>query len=389
MFVKDVVLHALAVKGEASNVKYHSSGHIYFTLKDAKGTMACVMFAGNRSGLLFQLIDGQQIIVMGNVDIYERDGKYQLYAREILLEGGGLLYKRFEELKQKLYEMGMFDSVYKQTIPAYAQKIGVVTASTGAAIRDIIQVAKRRNPFVEIILYPAIVQGDQASESIVKGIKVLEQYGVDVMIVGRGGGSIEDLWAFNEERVAQAIFDSGVPIISAVGHETDTTIADFVADLRAPTPSAAAELAVFDWYAFQQKMEDIHKILGGLMKNHIQTARGQTQSYQKQLTYNSPLSKLNQQKQYLDYVVDKLAGEMDKRLRSKRHELAILAQRLKGRSPLDKISQGYGFVSDIHGKSVLKVSDVLVNDQIKVHLGDGVLTTTVQEIMSFERKYDE
>ena len=389
MFVKDVVLHALAVKGEASNVKYHSSGHIYFTLKDAKGTMACVMFAGNRSGLLFQLIDGQQIIVMGNVDIYERDGKYQLYAREILLEGGGLLYKRFEELKQKLYEMGIFDSVYKQTIPAYAQKIGVVTASTGAAIRDIIQVAKRRNPFVEIILYPAIVQGDQASESIVKGIKVLEQYGVDVMIVGRGGGSIEDLWAFNEERVAQAIFDSGVPIISAVGHETDTTIADFVADLRAPTPSAAAELAVFDWYAFQQKMEDIHKILGGLMKSHIQTARGQTQSYQKQLTYNSPLSKLNQQKQYLDYVVDKLAGEMDKRLRSKRHELALLAQRLKGRSPLDKISQGYGFVSDIHGKSVLKVSDVLVNDQIKVHLGDGVLTTTVQEIMSFERKYDE
>ena len=246
MFTQDFMLNALYVKGEISNCKYHSSGHIYFTLKDQGGTIACVMFAGNRAKLRFRLEEGMQVIVFGTIDVYERDGKYQLYAKEITADGAGDLYVRFEQLKRELEEMGMFAPEYKQPIPKFIRTLGVVTAPTGAAVRDIINIAKRRNPYVQIILYPAIVQGDQAVPSIVNGIHALERLGVDVMIVGRGGGSMEDLWAFNEREVAQAVFDCQVPVISAVGHETDTTMIDYVSDLRAPTPSAAAELAVFE-----------------------------------------------------------------------------------------------------------------------------------------------
>lgn len=254
MFTQDYMLRFVLVKGEVSNCKYHSSGHIYFTLKDAKGVIACVMFAGSRTGLSFRLEEGQMVVVGGTIDVYERDGKYQLYARQITLDGAGLLYEKFDRLKHELEEMGMFAPEYKQPIPKYIKTLGVVTAPTGAAVRDIINIATRRNPYVQIILYPAVVQGDQAVASIVNGIRALEQIGVDVMIVGRGGGSIEDLWAFNEEAVAQAVFDSPIPIISAVGHETDTTIIDFVADLRAPTPSAAAELAVYDFWQLMDRL---------------------------------------------------------------------------------------------------------------------------------------
>ena len=200
MFTQDFLLQSILVKGEVSNCKYHSSGHIYFTLKDEKGAIACVMFAGNRSGLKFHMREGQQVVVAGTVDVYERDGKYQLYAREIILDGAGLLYERFEQLKRELEDRGLFSLEYKRQIPKFVRRLGVVTAPTGAAVRDIINIARRRNPYVQIILYPAIVQGDQAPQSIVNGIRALEQAGVDVMIVGRGGGSIEDLWAFNEER---------------------------------------------------------------------------------------------------------------------------------------------------------------------------------------------
>ncbi len=229
MFVQDYMLQSIFVKGEISNCKYHSSGHIYFTLKDEKGIIACVMFAGSRAGLSFRLEEGQQVVVGGTIDVYERDGKYQLYAKQITLDGAGLLYEKFDRLKRELEEMGMFALEYKQPIPRFIKTLGVVTAPTGAAVRDIINIATRRNPYVQIILYPALVQGEQAPASIVNGIHALERLGVDVMIVGRGGGSIEDLWAFNEEIVAQAVFDCCVPIVSAVGHETDTTIIDFVA----------------------------------------------------------------------------------------------------------------------------------------------------------------
>lgn len=228
MFTQDFMLNRLYVKGEVSNCKYHPSGHIYFSLKDESGTIACVMFAGSRSGLSFRMQEGQQVVVLGSVSVYERDGRYQMYAREIILDGAGELYLKFEALKKELEEMGMFAQEYKRPIPQFVKKVGIVTASSGAAVRDIINIAARRNPYVQLILCPAKVQGEGAAESIVQGIRMLEEQDVDVMIVGRGGGSIEDLWAFNEEIVARAIFESRVPVISAVGHETDTTIADYV-----------------------------------------------------------------------------------------------------------------------------------------------------------------
>mgnify|MGYP000102094551 CR=1 FL=1 len=245
MFAQDFMMQRISVKGEVSNCKYHSSGHIYFTLKDTAGTINAIMFAGNRRGLSFQMKEGDKVIVTGSVEVYERDGKYQLYAREITREGIGDLFARYEKLRTELEEMGMFDSCYKRPIPRYARTIGIVTARTGAAIRDIMNIAARRNPYVQLVLYPALVQGEQAKYSIAKGIETLDRMGLDLLIVGRGGGSIEDLWAFNEEIVARAIFNCTTPVISAVGHETDVTIADYVADLRAPTPSAAAELADF------------------------------------------------------------------------------------------------------------------------------------------------
>ena len=254
MFTQDFVLKRIYVKGEVSNCKYHTSGHIYFSLKDETGSIACIMFAGMRKGLAFHMENGQQVVVLGSVNVYERDGRYQLYASEIILDGAGLLYERFEALKRELEEMGMFAPEYKQLIPKHIRRLGIVTAPTGAAIRDIMNISSRRNPYVQLILYPALVQGEGAADSIVRGIQTLDSYGVDTMIVGRGGGSIEDLWAFNEEKVARAIFACSTPVISAVGHETDVTIADFVADLRAPTPSAAAELAVEDIRLVQERL---------------------------------------------------------------------------------------------------------------------------------------
>ena len=265
MFTQDFALNRISIRGEVSNCKYHTSGHIYFTLKDGGAQIAAVMFAGQRKGLSFTLAEGQQVTATGSVDVYERDGRYQLYVRKIERDGTGDLYARFERLKAELLEMGMFDACYKQPIPRFALRVGVVTASTGAAIRDIMNISARRNPYVQLVLCPAQVQGERAAASIVRGIETLDAMGLDVLIVGRGGGSIEDLWAFNEERVARAIFNCRTPVISAVGHETDVTIADYVADLRAPTPSAAAELAVFDWHQFEEQLASERKRLDRLI----------------------------------------------------------------------------------------------------------------------------
>ena len=256
MFAQDFMLRQVSIKGEVSNCKYHTSGHIYFTIKDAGAAMNAIMFAGSRAaGLSFHMKEGDQVIVTGSVEVYEKTGAYQLYAKKIELDGEGNLYLKFEQLKHELEEMGMFAAEYKQPIPQYAGRIGVVTAPTGAAVQDIRNVSSRRNPYVQVILYPALVQGEGAAASIVRGIRMLDEAGVDVIIVGRGGGSIEELWAFNEEEVARAIFECHTPVISAVGHETDFTIADFVADLRAPTPSAAAELAYFDCRTLLNSMQ--------------------------------------------------------------------------------------------------------------------------------------
>lgn len=380
MFTQDYICNSLFVKGEVSNCKYHSSGHIYFTLKDQKGTMNCVMFAGNRNGLFFRMTEGQQVIVLGSIDVYERDGKYQLYAKQIVLDGAGLLYEKYEQLKRELQELGMFAQEYKQPIPRFIKTLGVVTADTGAAVRDIIQIARRRNPYVQIILYPAIVQGEQAAESIVKGIHALEHYGVDVMIVGRGGGSIEDLWAFNEKIVAQAVFDCSVPIISAVGHETDTTIIDYVSDLRAPTPSAAAELAVYDIRQLTDILAGLESELYRNMMRCISVKQERLKQYELQLKYMSPGSRIREKRTYLLKLEEKLEELMQQAIREKRHAMALYIERMNGLSPLQKLNSGYSYVVNGQGKNIRSVQSVDVGDMLKIHVTDGIIETQVQSV---------
>jgi len=379
MFTQDYLLQSVLVKGEVSNCKYHTSGHLYFTLKDPKGTINCVMFAGNRKGLSFRMQDGQQVVVGGAVDVYERDGKYQLYAKQIVLDGAGQLYERFEQLKRELEEMGMFAKEYKRPIPKYAKTIGVVTARTGAAVRDVIQIAKRRNPYVRIFLYPAIVQGEEAVPSIVNGIHALEQLGVDVMIVGRGGGSIEDLWAFNEREVAEAVFQCSVPIISAVGHETDTTIIDFVSDLRAPTPSAAAELAVWDVREFQQKLSGLEMQLNGNVNRLLSLKRERLLRMEKQLKLMSPAAKIRGYRQYQAQLRERLGAGMNGILALKRHALELYVEKMKGLSPLEKLSSGYSYVENAEGKNIRSVEQVQEGENLRVRFQDGSVNVKVLE----------
>lgn len=384
MFTQDFMMQSIFVKGEVSNCKYHSSGHIYFTLKDEKGSIACVMFAGNRAGLKFRMEEGQQVIVFGTIDVYERDGKYQMYAKQIALDGAGVLYERFERLKEELEELGMFAPEYKQPIPRFIQKLGVVTAPTGAAVQDIINITTRRNPYVQIILYPAIVQGDQSAQSVVNGIHALESLGVDVMIVGRGGGSIEDLWAFNEKIVAQAVFDCSVPIISAVGHETDTTIIDYVSDLRAPTPSAAAELAVYDVNQFLLTLDGCEDELMRCMENRLEAARLKYRNLELQLQHVSPQGKLTEQKNQLHQLAQRLQTSMERRLTASRHEWDVYFEKLKGLSPLDKLKQGYSYSTYGDGKTLKDITEVKPGDAICVYVGNGRIDATVQETRSMK-----
>ena len=389
MFAQDFLLHRVCVKGEVSNCKYHTSGHIYFTLKDATGTISGVMFAGNRRGLAFRMKEGDRVVVTGSIEVYERDGKYQLYAKEITLDGEGDLYLRYEALKRELEEMGMFAQEYKKPIPRYVKRVGIVTAPTGAAIQDIRNIASRRNPYVQLILYPALVQGEGAAESIVNGIHALDLLGVDVMIVGRGGGSIEDLWAFNEEIVARAIFECETPVISAVGHETDTTIADYVADLRAPTPSAAAELAVYDVERLMQDIASCENRLNRLMKNQAVLTKNRLLSYAARLKVLSPEYQLNSKKQYAAELEDRLGRTMRDVLNQKRHRMELLARDVDGLSPLKKLSQGFSFVSDMEGKNLSGVDQVETGDHIKIQMTNGCLEATVDKKEEFRRNIHE
>lgn len=381
MFSQDYMLRSIMVRGEVSNCKYHSFGHIYFTLKDKLGVISCVMFAGNRGGLSFPLKEGMQVVVSGNIDVYERDGKYQLYAKKITLDGIGQLYERFEALKNELEERGLFAPEYKQPIPPYIKTLGVVTAKTGAAVRDIINIAKRRNPYVQIIVYPAIVQGEYAAQSIVNGIRALENLGVDAMIVGRGGGSIEDLWAFNEEIVAQAVFDCSVPIISAVGHETDTTIIDYVADLRAPTPSAAAELAVSDVALLEEQLLAIREHLYNTMIRIVEYKRIRLSHEAMRLKGFSPQSKIQTMRYASMRAQEQLQNAMEQILQEYHRRLAVYIERLKGVSPLDKLNQGFSYVADEHGKTVNDIDKVLKGDLLTVHVKNGKLITKVEDII--------
>ena len=380
MFAQDYMLGLVYVRGETSNVKYHSSGHVYFTLKDEKSSIACVCFSGYRKGLDFRLEEGMQVVAGGSIEVYERDGKYQLYVKEIRREGKGDLAERFEALKLKLEEMGMFDAQYKQPIPKYVRTLGVVTASTGAAIRDIINVATRRNPYIQIILYPAIVQGDAAADSIVRGIQSLEAYGVDVMIVGRGGGSMEDLFCFNDEKVAQAIFDCMVPVISAVGHETDFTIADFVADLRAPTPSAAAELAVFDYRDFEESLELKKQRMQKLLREQMRRRQMRLEHLERRLKLQSPEKKINEKRMQADAIEERLNALVKEKIMKTRHRMQLLGVRLEGNSPLAKLNRGYAHIADKSGKTIKSATDIKTGDYVEITLKDGVAEAVVASI---------
>ena len=379
MFRQDFMLNRIYVKGEVSNCKYHTSGHIYFSLKDDSGSLACVMFAGNRSGLKFQMQNGQSVIVLGSISVYERDGKYQLYAREIIQDGMGLLYEKFQALKQELEEMGMFAPEYKQPIPAFSRLVGIVTAPTGAAIRDIMNISYRRNPYVQLILYPALVQGEEAADSIVRGIELLDQSHVDVIIVGRGGGSMEDLWAFNEEKVARAIFQCETPVISAVGHETDFTIADYVADLRAPTPSAAAELAVADMAAIQGQLRDMQQRLQNRMSERLSDRKKELEHLQEKLKYVSPQHQIQEKYQRLTDIEEELQMLMQQTMKERRHQLMIYVERMKGLSPLEKLSQGYSYTADARGKKITATEQAQPGDLLQIYVSDGQILAEVKE----------
>ena len=380
MFTQDFMLNRIYVKGEVSNCKYHTSGHIYFSLKDESGTIACVMFAGQRGGLSFHMREGQQIIVLGSVNVYERTGSYQLYAQEIRLDGEGTLYEKYQMLKQELEEMGMFAPEYKKAIPRYAKRIGVVTAPTGAAVRDIMNISARRNPYVQLLLYPAQVQGEGAKESIVRGIRMLETKNVDVINVGRGGGSIEDLWAFNDECVARAIFDCQVPVISAVGHETDVTIADYVADLRAPTPSAAAELAVWDYRQLQGYLDECRLRMNRSMTGTIRINRLRLKELDVRLSYLHPRHKLQDQQQRLIELEEELRTLMRDRVKEARHRLAIQIEKLNGLSPVRKLNQGFAYVEEADGGVVKSIRQVEMGDELTVYVTDGLIRTSVKAV---------
>lgn len=385
VFASDYALNDIYMKGEVSNCKYHTSGHIYFTLKDSKSQMACVMFAGNRSGLGFQMKEGQSVIARGSISVYERDGKYQMYAREISLDGTGALYERFEQLKKQLTEEGLFDTAHKKAIPFFAKKIGIVTASTGAAIQDIVNISTRRNPYAQLILYPAIVQGEAAPASIIKGIHTLDQMGVDVIIVGRGGGSIEDLWGFNDEMVARAIYDCKTPIISAVGHETDTTIADFVADLRAPTPSAAAELAVCNIEDIFMELTGYQEAMNRSMARKIRDARSRMETAKMRLDYVSPSNQILQKRQYLMDTEDKLQRLIEQKVKDNRHKLALYIEKMNGLSPIEKLNKGYAFVTEKDDHVLTKIDQVAIGDIITVKVVDGDINATVVDTIRRRR----
>ena len=387
MFAQDFLLRSITIKGEVSNCKYHSSGHIYFTLKDAGGAISCVMFRSDveRGGLKFKMKEGQQVKATGSVTVYERDGKYQLYARQLELDGAGALFEKYEELKKKLSEQGMFAQEYKQPIPTFIRTLGVVTAPTGAAVRYIINVATRRNPHIQIILYPAIVQGDQAAESIVRGIETLSKMQTDVIIVGRGGGSIEDLWAFNEEIVAEAIFNCPVPIISAVGHETDTTIADYVADRRAPTPSAAAEIAVFEYKRFVQDLEDYSYTLQKSMNRVIGTLKLKEAKYADSLRHLSPMGRIKEKLLKMDKLQDAIQTLMDRKIMEARNRFMVDAQKLKGLSPLERLMGGYSYTADETGKNVRSIKQVKKGDKLSIYVTDGVIKAEATETTAIDR----
>ena len=401
LFSRNAAFTRITVRGEISNCRCPETGTVYFTLKDEGAAISCVLFQSDRQALTFRPENGMKVDATGQISVYEKTGVYQLYVRTAEPVGNGELYERFLKMKARMEEMGMFDPGYKKPIPAYAMKVGIVTAEGGAAIRDIINVSKRRNPYVRLYLMPTLVQGQYAAEEIAAAIRRMDRLHPDVMIVGRGGGSIEDLWAFNEEVVAQAIFDCETPVISAVGHETDFTIADFVSDLRAPTPSAAAELANFDWYAFEEQISGCRDRLLRNVQYRTQLLRQKLRTLQTGIQNAGPSGRLSRQRERLEKfrlrlnagmeqpyrdareeyrrLSTKLPEVMDRKLERTSARLRLLAGRLDGCSPLKKLSGGYGYLMS-GGKGVLHAADLKPGDELTSYLADGRIVSRVTQV---------
>ena len=379
MFRQDFVLSRISVKGEVSNCKYHTSGHIYFSLKDGQGVMSAIMFAGSAKNLEFRLENGMQVIVSGRIDVYERDGKYQLYANAIEADGQGDLYKQFEALKKSYEEMGYFSPEYKRPIPSFSRRIGIVTAATGAAVHDIMNISYRRNPYVALYLYPALVQGEQAAESIAEGIRTLDEKNLDVLIVGRGGGSMEDLWAFNDERVARAIYESELPVISAVGHEPDVTISDFVADVRASTPSNAAEIAVPD-------REELLRALDSAEKRMEQAAHGMLRRQGQRLdalaekrVMTEATAFVEDRRQDVDHMTHRLCAGMRAVADGQGRRFGALAAALDALSPLKVLGRGYAVAQRADGTVVRSAGQVERGERLRLRLAQGGIVCEVKE----------
>jgi exodeoxyribonuclease VII large subunit len=368
----DFILSNLSVKGEISNLKYHSSGHIYFTLKDKNGKVNCVMFKGNAVLLDFNLEEGMEVVIKGRASIYPATGSFQLYCDEIKKEGLGDLFIKFEKLKEKLSKAGYFDEANKKPLPRYPERIGIVTSQTGAAIKDIINVSTRRSTLVDLVLYPAKVQGIGAYKEIIAGINYFNKMkSVDMIIVGRGGGSIEELWNFNEEELAKAIFNSNIPIISAVGHEIDYTISDFVADFRAATPSQGAEIAVPLSCDIQAKINDISKILDKRLDDKLKMCKSDLLGAQRILNIHSPIAKISNSYLEVDKLKDRLNFAIKTKLKRDKTQIQNLNNLLLAHNPIKVISKGYAIIEDNEKNIITSKKQLRETINLKIYLKDG------------------
>lgn len=377
----DPVLASIWVSGEVSNCKRTMSGHIYLTLKDDKAAINAVIFASDARSLSFFPLDGDKVEALGRISLYEKTGAYQLYIRSMKKQGQGSLYEAFEQLKAKLEKEGLFDPAHKKPIPSFPRRIGIVTSRTGAVVHDIENVSKRRDPGVRLVLYPAQVQGEDAADSIVEGIRALDKVSdIDVIIVGRGGGSLEDLWPFNEERVARAIYEAKTPIISAVGHETDFTIADFAADLRAPTPSAAAELAVPDLRQVIRTLSDLSFKRQLALKRRLQLLKAQADAAAQKLKAHDPLGQIQNAYLELDQLGQRRQSAVENCFKMLSMKVDHLSNKLELVSPMHPLSKGYAFVTDKDGGVVTKAKCFHVGDTMKVTMADGSVRSTVDRV---------
>lgn len=377
IFLSDYLLSDISVEGEVGNCTYASSKHIYFTIKDERGTLSAVMFSSRRGGLSFDMKTGQKVIVTGNISCYERDGKYQLYAERIEEVGRGELYEQYLLLKEKLEDMGMFDPIYKKEIPKFVKSIGVATAKTGAVINDIINVSYRRNPYIRIVLAPCLVQGEGAAKSIISAIKKLDKMNLDVLIVGRGGGSLEDLYCFNDEELAKTIFNAKTPIISAVGHGRDHSIADYVADKMASTPTEAAEFANFIYDDYMYTLDIYMRNLKAGLGRKIEDKKRDLNTLLLRLNRKSPQFRLREQKQSLESSSKILQNTFKNILENRKLKLENLTKRLDTASPLKKLSGGYAYISDENNKKVLSAESLKSDDELNIFFSDGKVRAKV------------